>query len=175
MRFTQRLEVEVLTALVENPDACITFPEKAYRTDGAILIHRQNRSFRLHRYLALQLGLDVPRNIYMHPGCKTPRCVNPFHRELSKRSSVGRNATKCINGHPYTRTNTLASGRYRCRQCRDERNARRRTGPRWGGYCGKGIHRLTPGNVYLSRDVRGKEHRRCRQCTLERMRETRND
>lgn len=173
MRFTQKLESEVLSTLRRQPDACITFPENMYRADGSIMIHRRNRSFRLHRYLSEQLGHPVERGVYLHPNCSTSGCMNPAHRLESRRSSLGRNATQCPNGHKYSAGNTLPKGRYRCRTCRDLRNARRRTGPRGGGYCGKGLHPLTPSNVYTSEDVRGRVHRRCKQCTLERMRERR--
>lgn len=171
MRFTQRLEGEVLSALRTSPDACITFPEAMYRPDGSIMVHRQNRSFRLHRYLASQLGIEVERGTYMHPRCKTKGCMNPMHRTTSRRSSVGRNATACPNGHRYTTATTLSEGRYRCKTCRDLRNARRRTGPRPYGYCRREGHRLSDDNVYVSTDVRGQQHRRCKKCTLARMKE----
>lgn len=170
MRITQRLEAEVVESLRESPGTCITFPAKAYRPDGSIMIHRKNRSVRLHRYLAEQMGVAVPRGVYLHPNCATTGCMNPFHRKASRRSSLGRNATHCVNGHPYATGNILPTGRYRCRTCRDDRNTRRRKGTRSGGYCGKGVHRLTPANTYRTVDVGGKEHRRCRICTIERMR-----
>lgn len=171
MRFTERLEKEVLTALRDSPDACITFPESMYRPDGSIMIHRQNRSFRLHRYLASKLGMAVERGTYMHPSCKTRGCMNPRHRLISRRSAVGRTAVACPNGHKYTPGNTLPDGRYRCKTCRDLRNARRRTGPRPYGYCRKEGHRLSDDNVYVNTDVGGRTHRRCRKCTLARMKE----
>lgn len=163
-----------MQALRDDPTVCITFPEDAYRKDGSIMIHRNNRSIRLHRYLAEQLGCPVERGVYLHPDCKTTGCMNPFHRKASRRSSVGRNATSCPVGHKYTAANLLTEGRYRCRTCRDARNARRRTGPRGGGYCGKGIHRLTASNVYVETDVTGRVHRRCAPCHIAYMKKRRS-
>lgn len=161
VRFSVRLERDVIRSLVEEPEVCITFPDYEYR-DGTIYVYRDGLAHRLPRYLYERLtGQQPPR--FMLRTCKTKGCMNFHHYEGSDKPY--RKRVVCPNGHEYTEKNTLPkSTRDRCRKCRNARNARRRkgTGPR-PGICAKG-HALTDENVYKWTDWRGTVHRRCRRC-----------
>lgn len=163
---------DVIQTLRNNPSLCITFAADVYRTDGAIMLSRDGKQWYLHRYLAHVLGW--PMAAYMKPGgCGTFGCMNPRHRILATHPGHGSRLV-CPNGHPYTpRTTIPGRGKLRCAICRDARNARRRKGVRRRGYCAKG-HRLTNDNVYRWHDAKGREHRRCRRCTIDRMRASRH-
>lgn len=166
MRLTKKLEARVLATLRETPDACIAFPPEAYRDDGSITIIRDGLTYRLHRYLEWKLtGTKLDSRMYLIPGgCRTDGCMNPNHRIRTRQPASGHPRPTCPRGHPYE-GNTVADKHRRCATCKEEYNARRRKGTRRAGYCKHG-HKLTPGNCYLWRDVSGREHRRCKRCTL---------
>lgn len=174
MRITREMELAVLETIIENPSACITFPKAMYRADGSIVITRDNLSYRLHRYLEYRLtGVEIDQRSYRLPGCDTTGCQNPHHRIESTGPTLRRVTTHCTNGHDYTPENTLVGGRDRCKTCRDARLARRRTTPnQQKGMCRQG-HKLTADNSYTWLDAKGRTCRRCKRCTLTRMRATR--
>jgi hypothetical protein len=130
MRFTRALEEQIVEAITTNPEDHIVLPSEMYRPDGLILIHRDNLSYAIHRYLYGKLVRPLKRGEYLLPRCKVRGCINPLepHRKLSNSPHPGQAANRtCPNGHEYTRENTLpASERNRCRQCKQERLARRR-------------------------------------------------
>lgn len=161
MRFTKALEREVFSSLVNHPEDCITFPPEVYR-NGTVYIYREGLAWRLHRYTYEKLT-GQPAPMFMLRTCKTTGCMNFHHYEAARRPYRERKA--CPKGHRYTPKNTLPeTTRDRCRQCRIERNARRRKGTgAHDGRCAKG-HLLTETNVYRWVDDRGITHRRCRIC-----------
>lgn len=175
MRFTKQLEAEVMSTLEDNYRVCVVFPEEMYRSDNQIIIHRDNMSMLLHRYLYQHLIGPLTRQQYLLGTCKTPGCMNPYHREIASRPQGNRVRTKCPNGHPYSPDNLLAQGRIvRCRTCYAQRISKtRKSGvyPR-PNVCAQG-HFLTEGNLYIHRDKQGRVHRRCRTCSIDKMRERR--
>lgn len=165
MRFTPQLERRVRRTLAHTPDACIVFPDEMYRADGSIMVYRDNLGIRLVRWLWLQEIGPIDGRLYLHRTCRTKGCQNPHHHEPSTRSARGRTARACPKGHEYTPANTLpVPSRRRCRQCRDDYNAKRRQpGSTPNGYCRSGQHKLTPANTY---GPYANGRRRCRRCTL---------
>ena len=172
MRFTKQLEAEIRATLTHNRWVCVTFPADMYRADMQIVVHRDNLSMLMHRYLYTKLIGSLSRQQYLLATCKTPGCMNPFHREVAKRPTGSAVRTHCPNGHAYTPENVLPPGRrVRCRICYTARIApTRKTGeyPR-PNVCSKG-HQLVKGNLYLHQDKAGQLHRRCRACALAQMR-----
>lgn len=148
----------------------LRFQPEDYRADGTIMVYRDNLAQTLHRRLYKEIIGDIPRGMYLRKSCTTERCVNPHHYRLEK-ASRARHAA-CIHGHPYTPENTLPGGRLRCRKCREERLEKSRKTARRKGVCVNG-HKLTDDNVYTYTDVRGRVHRRCKHCHLERVRKSR--
>lgn len=146
MRFTNVREQEVIDTLREDPDAHIVFPDRAYRPDGRILIHRDHRNVFLSRYLfrlLIQPDLDdLPERIYLLRDCSTEGCQNPFHYrgyrspkgEVAITSNVVANAVKthCVHGHPFTPKNTRTDkrGKRCCRACDEKRSRERRANQR---------------------------------------------
>lgn len=142
MRFTNVREREVLATLSENPEAHIVFPDRAYRPDGRILIHRDGRNVFLSRYLfrlLVQPALDeLTERVYLLPACDTTGCQNPFHYrgyrspkgEVAITSNLVANAVKthCVHGHPFTPKNTRLDkrGKRCCRACDQKRGRERR-------------------------------------------------
>lgn len=166
MRFSRKLEHEVIATIEADHNVCVVFPRPMYREDGSIIIYRDNISMTLHRYLHEQIIGPLTRAVFLLKNCDTEGCMNPFHRERTNRPSKGRSATSCPNGHKYTEATTLVGGRDRCALCKEDRLARRRSPnaiPR--DRCREG-HKLTKDNVYTSVDARGFTHRRCKKCTL---------
>lgn len=173
MRFTAAREAEVIEFLRRHPDECLTIP-LLERADGSIVIRRDGLEMRLHRYLwdALAVGPALGRYTWLLRSCGTIGCVNPRHYDRSTRPKRGRTATRCRNGHRYTRANTIVGGPLRCRKCKAARDARRRKTDQRAGYC-KRNHRLTKANVYVWTDADGRAHRRCRTCKLDQVRASR--
>jgi hypothetical protein len=167
--YSKKLEADVLTALARAPDAHLRFQPDDYRPDGTIIVYRDNLSETLHRRLYRQVIGPVPSGLYLKKFCNTDRCLNPHHYRLEKASRPPR--ATCPNGHPYTKANLL-EGRNKCRTCKENRLAKRRKGVQRKDYCKQG-HKLTPSNVYRWKDVRGRAHRRCKTCHLERVRAAR--
>jgi hypothetical protein len=141
VRFTNVREQEVIDTLREKPEAHIVFPERAYRPDGRILIHRNNRNRFMTRYLfELLIQPDLERlseRVYLLQACDTTGCQNPFHYRGS-RSPKGEVAihdnrvanavkTHCVHGHPFTPENTRVDSRGKrcCRACDRIRKASR--------------------------------------------------
>jgi hypothetical protein len=170
MRYTANLEASVLQALARAPDAHLRFQPGDYRPDGTIVVYRGDVKDTLHRRLyKLQIG-PIPRGRSLTRICPLQGCVNPHHHRLVQATHPPRES--CPNGHPYTKANTL-KGRIKCRACRDARAERRKaSSTRRAGYC-KHNHKLTKSNVYRWVDVSGREHRRCKTCHLERIRNKR--
>lgn len=178
MRFPVELEQQIYDVLKDDADACIVLPDEAYRDDGNILIHRDNMSQFLHRYLYRRLVDDkLGRNRFLAQTCETPGCASPFHREESNRPPRLRLATHCPNGHEYTEANTLPEGHDRCLTCKMARRERRHLlgTPSVGEinaaktHCPYG-HEYTEENTYLSATKSGGVRRKCRTCGIERTR-----
>lgn len=142
MRFTNVREREVLDTLREDPETHIVFPERAYRPDGRILIHRDHRNRFLTRYLfekLIQPDLEtLPERVYLLQRCDEKGCQNPYHYQGS-RSAKGEVAirdgrvanavkTHCLRGHPFTPKNTRLDSRGKrvCRTCDRDRDRERR-------------------------------------------------
>jgi hypothetical protein len=139
----------------------------------------------LHRWLYRQVIGELDSKDFLIPDCSTPRCVNPQHCEVRRRSRPDR--SHCPNGHPYSIE--PVTGAYRCLTCRDERNARRRAqyevnpffhaardGGRFvsTGVCARG-HELTDDNVYVIHETdRSRVRRRCKACSVRRAVEARD-
>jgi hypothetical protein len=173
VRFSRALEADVIDNITRDRDICVVFPAAMYKADGSIPVHRDNVSMLMHRYLYVQLLNELDRKMYLLPNCDTKGCMNPFHRKLATRPHGTRSRRACPNGHKYTPATSLP-GRDRCKTCRDARMARRRSSgiyPR-PNLCAVG-HKLTADNVYVNTDPAGRIHRRCRRCTLDRVRATR--
>lgn len=184
MRFTREMEQEIILALRNDNDTCIVLPDEAYRDDGNILIHRDNISQFLHRYLYRKLiDPKLGRSRFLLQTCTTPGCMNPYHRNKSPQPGRLRQATHCPNNHEYTPENTLPEGRDRCRTCRDARRARRGIGTNGPSvaelnsaktHCPHG-HKYTEDNTYYSKTPNGGYRRKCRTCTIDRTRAARNN
>lgn len=143
MRFTNVREQEVLDTLHEDPEAHIVFPERAYRPDGRILIHRNNRNVFLTRYLFRQLiqpDLEkLAERVYLLQQCDRRHCQNPYHYagfrsprgETALLSDTVANAVKthCVRGHAFTKANTYLDPRKKrvCRTCDRDRVRQRRS------------------------------------------------
>lgn len=167
MRYTTDLENTLVATIGEHPASHIVFDPEDYRADGRIMIYRDNLGQTLQVRLFTILIGTVPRGWYLRRTCPDARCVNPHHFSLTKTTRA--RPEFCPNGHRYTPANTLPDGRARCRSCYEARLARRRKTGRKFGYCRNG-HELTEDNVYTFTDVRGRVHRRCKTCHLERVR-----
>lgn len=181
MRFPAELEQQIYDVLKDDADACIVLPDEAYRDDGNILIHRDNMSQFLHRYLYRKLvDPKLGRNKFLPQTCETPGCTSPFHREESNRAPRLRKATHCPNGHEYTPENTLTEGHDRCLTCKIERRKRRQLigAPSISEinaaktHCPQN-HEYTPENTYLSKTETGGVRRKCRTCGIERTKQAR--
>lgn len=172
MRFTKQLETEIRDTLTKNRWVCVVFPAEMYRPDMQIVVHRNNLSMLMHRYLYTTMIGPLTRQQYLLATCKTPGCMNPFHREIAKRPTGTVVRTQCPNGHEYTPENLMPFGwKVRCRICYTARIAKTRKSGEYPrpNVCSKG-HDLVEGNLYLHRDKAGQTHRRCRACTLAQMR-----
>ncbi|MEV8523231.1 HNH endonuclease [Streptomyces sp. NPDC052000] len=88
-----------------------------------------------HRFAYEALRDAIPTGLQIDHLCRTRLCVNPWHMEpVTARVNVRRSLnpaaanarrTECVNGHPFTETNTYTppGGRGRfCRTCRRLRN-----------------------------------------------------
>lgn len=97
-------------------------------SNGYGIVFSQGKRFYAHR---LMLG-NPSVKLQVDHLCRNRRCINPNHLELVSRrvniirgiSPAGLNARKthCLNGHKFTKENTLLSkdGR-RCRTCNNRR------------------------------------------------------
>lgn len=74
----------------------------------------------------------IPIRKFLDHLCRNPSCVNPEHLEVVTNkenvlrgigvSAINKRKTKCINGHDFTKKNTLItkSGKRQCRKCRHD-------------------------------------------------------
>lgn len=112
--------------------AVARFGHGSFRYDGRTRV--------LHRLVYEWTFGEIPAGQVVRHTCDNPRCINPAHlvagtqldnvRDMVSRGraqfgAAGRAMTACMRGHPFDATNTAytASGRRRCRECR---NAERR-------------------------------------------------
>lgn len=112
---------------IKSLDSCWEFQgaklEKGY---GRVSIG--NKVDSIHR-LSYQLFIGpIPKGFQVCHRCDNPKCINPFHLftgsntdNMRDASIKGRLLKKiCINGHPYTKENTiLGLNQRRCRKCRE--------------------------------------------------------
>lgn len=82
---------------------------------------------------AIRLAFDMFRGGEVGPleklwPCPRNRCcINPAHTLQAKPAPSTWRSPHCLNGHPYTRKNTIhtSDGRRRCRACQNETNAKK--------------------------------------------------
>lgn len=170
---TPAIEEQIVAALADDPDMHVTLPPRAYRSDGSLLVHRDNLyGVRAQRHLWRRIIGPLPREVFLRRVCDDPLCINPHHYR-ERRSSHDR-PTRCRNGHEYTPENTLVDGRYRCRICWEKVVLqRRKPNPnpnpadvnRAKTHCIHG-HPFTPENTYIN-EWHGMTRRRCRQCAID--------
>jgi hypothetical protein len=163
MRFPLEMERQMIHTIRSTPDAHVTLQPEDYRSDGFVVVYRDNLAKLLHRYLHDKLISPVPRGAYLERTCTNERCVNPYHYRITKRA--GKPRVKCPNGHRYTKSTTYfdSDGGRHCLLCRADKNARRRTTSRARGVCSKG-HKITADNDYPWTDRKGRLHHRCATC-----------
>jgi hypothetical protein len=177
---TPEIEEQMIAALKADPDVHLVMPSSSYRTDGSVVVYRDNLSgVRAQRHLHNRVIRQLSRNEYLRgPWCAEPGCMNPYHYHLVTRTIDP--PTHCPNGHAYTPENTLPDGRARCRTCYEAAKAKKRdpnAGPsvadvnRQKTHCIHG-HEFTPQNTYISL-WRGHRRRRCRTCAITYALETR--
>lgn len=160
-RLTPWIVEEMVDFLRESPDTCLLLNPSMIPKTGMPRVNRDGRRIALHRYLYLRVTEEEPGGCLL-AACPTPGCLNPFHWELSQRRGR-RIITHCPNGHEYTPDNIERVGKFKCKQCRIDRLARRRKGKYGRDYCRHG-HKKTPGNTYTTREPDGTLTRRCRTC-----------
>lgn len=114
----------------EDPNECIEWPgavmENGYGVFAGTTAHRAT-----YEIFVGDLPADSRRYVVDHL-CRNPRCVNPFHLELTTnqentlRGRKGRLLTHCHNGHEFTDENTIVErdGHRRCRVCKAAKQAR---------------------------------------------------
>ena len=108
---------------------------QAYRDDqGYGTIKREGKTCRAHRVgYELYVG-PIPDGLVIDHRCRNTSCVNPRHLEpvtnrvnlLRGNTLQAKNAakTRCVNGHPFTESNTGRSKTQRyCKACKRERTA----------------------------------------------------
>jgi hypothetical protein len=140
MRFPRELEIQVLDAIEEDPSRCYSLDPQYYRADGRVIVHRNNRSQLLHRWLYQQIIGTIPRGTFLLRGCETPTCVNPHHYERNRQPYRARVVERQVG----------------------EANGKKKA-------CPSG-HRYTKSNTYWWVDGKGNAHRKCRACHLRRTR-----
>lgn len=127
--------------LVLTPSGCMVWTGK---TDGGYGVLRIDRRLvRAHR-IAWELanGRPVPDGLVVCHTCDNPPCANPDHlfvgthaENVADMDAKGRRGTpyagvtECPQGHPYDDENTYrnAKGWRKCRTCRRDRMAAKRT------------------------------------------------
>jgi hypothetical protein len=180
VKFDAQTEEAVFESLREDPEACITFPDRAYRADGNVMVSRDGLVVFLHRWLYRQLIGELTPTDYLIRTCETRGCPNPYHRVMAASPSIPKPRGVCPNGHEYTPETELPPGdpNGRCRICFEARQARREsTGRPHVSVARKAIthcphdHEYTAENTYVT----PKGQRKCRTCTLERARKARRD
>jgi hypothetical protein len=178
VKFDARTEDAVFEALREDPEACITFPDRAYRADGNVMVSRDGLVVFLHRWLYRQLIGELTPTDYLIRTCDTRGCPNPYHRVVADRPATARRKDSCPNGHEYTPETELPPGdpNGRCRICFEARQARRgSTGRPHVSERRRAIthcpanHEYTAENTYVT----PQGQRKCRTCTVKRARDTR--
>jgi hypothetical protein len=168
MKFPPDLQRKVLVQLENEPDRCLCTEE------DEPLVYVDNLTQRLSRWVWEQVRGELPRERYLLRRCDSWGCINPWHRDAITTARPPRD--RCPNGHLYDPATDLP-GRLRCGVCAAARLERRRKlyDPLAGipngakTHCPR-EHRLSPDNVYVWKDRKGRHHRRCRQCTIERSR-----
>lgn len=173
MRFPPALEQETYRLLRIRPNDHIVFPADEYK-HGRVVIYRDNLAKTLHRYLWERAFGTLPFNVFLRRTCSEPRCVNPNHYEKTQRTRPL--PEQCRNGHRYTKGNTRVDGRgvRHCIRCEVDRRKRKQGESfRASGLCRKGLHKMTEGNIYITLDAAGVEHRRCAACKRQYERERR--
>lgn len=171
-RVTPYVVEQIVSTLTDAPDKCVVL---ALDMSAEPRITRDGVRWSLHRYLYARVtGVTLPKELCLLPGgCRTPRCLNPWHRVVSSVRGTGPR-TRCPNGHEYTPSNIIhGHGKYKCRACHEASLARRRVTDFRRGWCRNG-HRLTKANTYRWTDADGHLHRRCRRCQLNRQHAYRN-
>lgn len=169
-RLTKWMVEDMVRTLATDPDTCILLSSAVTPGKGPARVIRDGKRWSLHRYLYYRVeGVEPDPTYALLPGgCATDGCLNPFHRVPSK-WRAGSKRTRCPNGHKYTPSNTIKGGRYRCRKCTVDRNARRRKQEYPQGWCHHG-HRMSGSNVYRYTRADGTTGRKCRTCQLDRQR-----
>lgn len=173
MRFPPALEREVFRLIRIAPKDHIVFAADEYK-HGRVVIYRDNLAKTLHRYLWERAFGTLPSNVFLQRTCSEPRCVNPHHYERTQRTRPL--PEQCRNGHRYTKGNTRTDSRgvRHCLRCEAARRKRKQgESYRARGLCRKGLHKMVPGNIYITLDADGVEHRRCAECKRQYERERR--
>jgi len=140
IRYEARIDEAVAMRLAGNlyaaPSGCWVWTAKANRTGyGCMTIG--GRLFATHRVAwMLAHGEPVPEGLHIDHRCRNKRCANPEHLEAvlpvtnmervdGHRMVRRREATHCVNGHPFNEENTYQPpgepGIRRCRACARKR------------------------------------------------------
>jgi hypothetical protein len=143
MQFSADREQALVWLLQARPDEHVVFPGTSYRPDGDVLITRQGRRVRLHRYLWVLLIGPLSRNEFLLRRCTVPRCQNPHHFDKSN-SPLGVEAPPKLDPAPHPKLEVFACG-----------------------------HPATEENTFSHTEPNGREHKRCRKCKVEASRRNR--
>lgn len=172
--FTRSVEEELVQIIIDNPDECVTLPEReSYRDDGHIVVYRNSRSIFLHRLLYKRVVGDLSRGQFLMPDCGTHGCINPLHRNKVSTPSPRQQQTHCPKGHLYDNSIRDNRGRRYCLTCTRARKGFTGTGSpmseqlgklnRQKNFCPNG-HEYSSENTYRWVDKKGSIHRSCKTC-----------
>lgn len=143
---------------VNKTETCWIWTGAATNKYGHSQVRFGGRNVYVHRLSYELLVGPIPAGLVIDHLCRNARCVNPAHLEPvtlgeNTRRAARPPSTHCKRGH-------LRSAPGRCGECRRLANTtgRRRNEP--FTHCRRG-HELTPDNVYLHPDGRGRECLTC--------------
>ena len=143
MRFPLSLEHQILDAIRSDNEYHIVVP--VVRSDQRVIITRKNRSQFLHRWLFQQLVGRLSDKQYLVKKCDIDGCQNPYHWTVASNS-------RNVVATPRTPRGGITAAEIN----------RAKTA------CPHG-HLYTKANTYMHIDKRGRKHRTCRTCKLDRL------